>query len=246
MKETQTNILGDLQQVSTRLSYITDVQFDNFVDDVTEQQQQQQHVHPQHTTLPQQNMNMLSQHTTLPQHSIQQTVQPQTYSVETQQASNTHQDKQTVNGGPLPLHAKLRNKPLAIARPIDTYYTVEEAVDLHKHYIDNDMPGTFAQLLAKEAVFGQDIMQQCTLNGSKKHNSLPQNGLYQIKKIIFDHYPQFCQSPELFEPVWSRCQKAIERCCGRLRRKTTSTCLHHNNHSNLLSVNLYCSNISVA
>ena len=78
-----------------------------------------------------------------------------------------------------------------MTRPPDsTYYTIDEANDLYKHYIDNDMPGTFAQLVAKESVFGPEIMRQCTPMGSKSLLALHQMGLYKIKKIVFGHYPQ--------------------------------------------------------
>ncbi|CAI8053652.1 hypothetical protein GBAR_LOCUS29329, partial [Geodia barretti] len=92
---------------------------------------QQQQTLPQQTTVPQQTMTpqqMLPQQTTLPQ----QTVPHRTCDA----------------NSPLPLNSKLRNRPLVMTRPPDsTYYTIDEANDLYKHYIDNDMPGTLAQLL---------------------------------------------------------------------------------------------------
>ena len=90
---------------------------------------------------------------------------------------------------------------------------------MYIHYIDKDKPGTFAQALARDAVFGPDVMWLCTPNGSKNLRALHQNGLFAIKRATFHLYPQ-CWSN--FEAVWNRCQRAIEQACGRLKRRGLS------------------------
>lgn len=79
--------------------------------------------------------------------------------------------------------------------------------------------GTLAQRLAKETVFGVEIMKRCTPAGSKKLPGLPQEGLYEIKKIIFSELYKFHNQPGDFEPIWQRkCMVAIEQACNRLRK----------------------------
>ena len=228
IEHTQTKLLNEVQQLSNRLFYTTNIPFDNFYDSTTAQEPQTQ----QQTTLQQTptfyQQTTFPQQTTVTQPSVAQptTLTQQQTTPQTQQTHNTPQTNSNPqrtcdnNSSPLPLNPKLRNKPLILTRQPDSfYYTIEEATELYKHYIDNNMPGTFAQLLAKEAVFGPEVMKQCTPNGNGSLYALPQNGLYKIKKIVFDQYPQYWSKPQEFEPVWSRCQRAIEQCCGRLRRK---------------------------
>ena len=81
--------------------------------------------------------------------------------------------------------------------------------------------GTLAQRLAKEALFGEEVMKRCTPNGSKKYPALPQEELYNLKHIVFNELKIFHHQPGDFEPVWQkRCMVAIEQACNRLRKNT--------------------------
>ena len=116
---------------------------------------------------------------------------------------------------PLPLIHKLRNMQF----PNDLK-NIEEVIDIHKDLLTINAPGTLAQCLEKEAVFGEDIMKMCTPTGSKQHKALPQRELLLIKTTIFKQYPQYRNDPRGFEDkIWIKCQTAIEQACGRLRRK---------------------------
>ena len=89
--------------------------------------------------------------------------------------------QQTCHNNSSPLPPNL-NRRLVVTQSFSTYYTNEKATELYKYYIDNNMPGIFSQLLAKEAVFGPDVIKQCTPNRNGSLYAVPQNGLYKIKK----------------------------------------------------------------
>ena len=60
---------------------------------------------------------------------------------------------------------------------------------------------TLAQKLAKEAVFGEKIMKQCTPLGSRSLPGLPTAELNKLKEVLFRHSPQFWGNTAEFECV---------------------------------------------
>ena len=92
--------------------------------------------------------------------------------------------------GPLPLKAKLRNLPLILQKPPETLHTIDDVISTNSHFLDSSSPGTLAQILARDAVFGEEVMALCTPHGSIKWKALPRHGLYTIKKIMFKYFPQ--------------------------------------------------------
>ena len=121
---------------------------------------------------------------------------------------------------PEPVIVKLNNTPLAsslIQR--ENLRPVRDVLKANEHLVTKlNSPGTLAQLLAREAIFGSEVMGQCTPTGSKRLHALPQKELMDLKIIMFQYYPQWWMSPEMFKDTWHTCQVAIEQCCGRLRR----------------------------
>lgn len=77
--------------------------------------------------------------------------------------------------------------------------------------------GTLCQTLAKQAIFGKEVMKKCTPNGTCEHPGLPRAELFELKRTMFSQFPRFHSSPEGFEPVWKKCMVAIEQACKRLR-----------------------------
>ena len=143
-----------------------------------------------------------------------------TYNNSTEHSNNVTDEVELVK--PLPLNTKLNNVPLP-SSTIDTQslQPVQDVVEINEHFITKqNTPGTLAQLLAREAIFGVQVMGQCTPTGSKKLRALPQQELMGIKTLIFKYYPHMWRSPEKFEDIWHVCQVAIEQCCGRIRRAT--------------------------
>ena len=58
--------------------------------------------------------------------------------------------------------------------------------------------GTLCQRLAREAVFGEDVMKRCTPYGTQEYPGLPRAELYELKMIMFNQFPRFNRCPSLF------------------------------------------------
>ena len=80
--------------------------------------------------------------------------------------------------------------------------------------------GTLAVKLAKEALFGDAVLKQCTPAGSHKLPGLPTAKLFQLKKVIFKLFPQYHNSPVEFEPLWMRSVDAVQQACKQLSSKS--------------------------
>ena len=78
--------------------------------------------------------------------------------------------------------------------------------------------GTLAQKLAKECIFGEDVLKQCTPLGTSTLPALPSAELKQLKLIMLQQFPQYWRAPEDFETIWGKCVIAIQQCCKRLRK----------------------------
>lgn len=79
--------------------------------------------------------------------------------------------------------------------------------------------GTLAVKLARQAYFGDEVMQKCTVQGIREFPGLPSAELCLLKKEIFSMFPQFWRNPSEFEAVWSTCVSCIGQACKRLRAK---------------------------
>ena len=77
---------------------------------------------------------------------------------------------------------------------------------------------TLSVKLAKEAIFGEDVMKQCTVAGTREYPGLPFNELQQLKQIVFERFPQYWKTPFEFEDVWKVCFDAVGQACKRLRK----------------------------
>ena len=77
--------------------------------------------------------------------------------------------------------------------------------------------GKLACRIAREAVFGQTVMKQCTPFGTKALPGLPQNKLYFMKQTVFSFFPQYWAKPIEFEATWKTCVEAMQQAYKRLR-----------------------------
>lgn len=84
--------------------------------------------------------------------------------------------------------------------------------------VTESVAGTIAQLLAREAFFGEDVMAQCTPQGTRAEPALPRKELLELKRLMFMKLPH--ESHASFESIWSKCMTSIEQACKRARRKT--------------------------
>ena len=63
--------------------------------------------------------------------------------------------------------------------------------------------------LAREAMFGNDVMVKCTVMGEREHPRLPAAELYELKRVIFQQFPKLWMSKHEFEPLWKGCVDAM-------------------------------------
>ena len=77
--------------------------------------------------------------------------------------------------------------------------------------------GTLAVKLAREALFGDDVLIRCTTFGNREHPALPVAELNQLKDKLFQLFPQYWPNPVEFEPLWRTCGEAVGQVCKRLR-----------------------------
>ena len=120
---------------------------------------------------------------------------------------------------PLPLNHIYANKALPSSAIDRTELCSVESVLEGKR--TSDKPGTLAQKLAKEAIFGPSVMGKCTPSGTKDLPALPKTEMQTLKRIVYRSFPKFWHSPEVFEAEWKvKCWAAIEQACGRIRRRS--------------------------
>lgn len=78
--------------------------------------------------------------------------------------------------------------------------------------------GTLAVKLAREAIFGDDVLAKCTPGGSRELPALPNDELNLLKEEMFEQFSQYWSNPVEFEAVWSICFNAVGQACKRLRK----------------------------
>ena len=83
--------------------------------------------------------------------------------------------------------------------------------------VDNKF-SALAVKLAREVFFGDSVLKKCTPRGFGEFPALPNRGLNQLKKTLFDAFPNYWTKPEAFEVKWVAAQENIGQTCKRLRR----------------------------
>ena len=91
---------------------------------------------------------------------------------------------------PLPLNHLYALPSSAIDRT--ELYSVESVLEGKR---TSDKPGTLAQRLAKEAIFGPSVMGKCTPSGTKDLPALPKAEMQALKRIVYRSFPKFWHSP---------------------------------------------------
>ena len=122
---------------------------------------------------------------------------------------------------PLPIpEGTTANKKVLLSSEIrrETLSSVEVVLAQSTKLKGEGKAGTLAQKLAKECIFGEDVLKQCTPLGTSTLPALPSAELQQLKQIMLQQVPQYWRAPEDFETIWSRCLEAIQQCCKRLRK----------------------------
>ena len=108
------------------------------------------------------------------------------------------------------VHAEpIRAKPGNVALP-------SSAIMKHPKLRFSSKIGTLAVKLARDAVFGDDVMAQCTVAGERGLPGLPTKELQQLKQALFVQFPV---APQEFEVLWKTSTAAVGQACKRLRSK---------------------------
>jgi len=77
--------------------------------------------------------------------------------------------------------------------------------------------GVLGVKIAREALYGDDIMKQCTPKGWHDLPALSQGQLFQLKTTLCNQFPRYWSCPEAFEKKWATVQEAVAQACKRLR-----------------------------
>jgi len=87
------------------------------------------------------------------------------------------------------------------AIPTHQLRNVDDVIVQHRNLLHEDKAGTLFQILAKEAIFGKDVLSQCTVTGKGGSFVLPVQEMNNLKKKIFSLFPMHHSLPEQFEPT---------------------------------------------
>ena len=93
--------------------------------------------------------------------------------------------------------------------------------DVLKKYSDlrvESKIGILAVKLAREDIFGDDVLRRCTPRGWNDMPALPQIELNHLKAALFGQFPRFWSCPEQFEKLWATAQESLAQACKRLRK----------------------------
>lgn len=128
--------------------------------------------------------------------------------------------KQLTSKSPLPLTKTQLNNEHTLPSSIiekSKLTSVEDVITKNPKLMVECKAGTLACKIAKDALFGTDVMKACTPIGSRDKPGLPVKELAELKKIMFMQCPQYWKNPIEFEPTWKRCLESVQQCCKRLR-----------------------------
>ena len=110
---------------------------------------------------------------------------------------------------------KMTEKALSSTSIQESLSDIDDVIASYLNLKGAKLP-TLAMKLAKEAVFGEKIMKQCTLLGGRGLPGLPTAELNNLKEILFRHSPQFWGNTAEFKSVWSDCIESIGQARKRL------------------------------
>ena len=98
-----------------------------------------------------------------------------------------------------------------------TLCTVEEVMAKYRNLKGEAKAPTLAVKLAREAVFGDEVLMKCTPVAGRELPGLPIAELQLLKQTIFSKFPHYWTSPSEFETLWRDCMNSIGQLCKRLR-----------------------------
>ena len=69
--------------------------------------------------------------------------------------------------------------------------------------------GTLCVKLAREVVFGPEVLKQCTVRGCRDLPALPSEELVYLKEEMIIQFSQYWRNPGEFELIWIKCVEAV-------------------------------------
>ena len=117
------------------------------------------------------------------------------------------------NSNSLPSSAINNTKLIPVAQCLDRYCKLQTESKV----------SVLAVKLAREALFGPNLMMQCTTMGHGRFPGLPTKELNDLKQTIFSLFPKYWSSPAIFEGLWRNCAESIGQACKRLRAESNKT-----------------------
>ena len=70
----------------------------------------------------------------------------------------------------------------------------------HKYTIKSKI-STLALRIARDAVFGEEVMRECTVMENREYPGLPRPELFKIKQTLYSLFPELWNAPEEFEAI---------------------------------------------
>ena len=136
----------------------------------------------------------------------------------TSQNSTEIQFSASTTASPLPINVHAGNNFLESCHiEKSKLSSVKSIIEKYHNMKSESKAPTLAWRIAREAVFGDYVLKQCTPLGSRDLPGLPLAELKEIKNIIFNLFPQYSNSQHEFESLWKKCIESIQQGCKRLR-----------------------------
>ena len=132
-----------------------------------------------------------------------------------------HQVNESPTGTPIPI-APLSTKYTEMSAaeiPKEKLKTIAETLQKYASLRTESKIGVLAIKLAREAIFGDDLLRKCTPRGWNDMPALPQAELNLLKCTLYEQFPRFWTCPEAYEKTWAIAQEAIAQACKRLRKR---------------------------
>lgn len=111
-------------------------------------------------------------------------------------------------------------QPPAIPPPFDTPPKLCSVEQVMKNFPGKDI-ATLRSLtvaLARDAIFGRDVLAKCSLSGRKGTGVLCNEKVHYIKQLVHSRVPN--KSIVDFENIWSMCRLSLSKSCQTIRNHT--------------------------
>lgn len=102
-----------------------------------------------------------------------------------------------------------------------TLHSVDEVLQKYEEDVVKGNVTSICCFLAREAIFGDEVMKQCTPEGLKSYPALPKEPFNRLKRVVFQTFPDSWSKPSDFEEAWQSCLTSLRRTCSTLRSLDT-------------------------